>query len=412
MIGAPPIPYLTADLPGIGGIIKSRCEDFRVDEVPLYEACGEGDHTYFQVRKSGVPTNAAVERIARYMGVSRQAIGVAGLKDAQAITTQWMSLENADETKLARFRDSQVSVEAVARHTNKLRPGHLAGNAFTIRVRDAAEEAIAIAGPIVDVLARRGVPNFFGPQRFGDRGDTGLLGAAIIREDADEFLTLLLGGAREDDPDDQRAAREAFDVGDFEGALANWPKHYGEHRAVLKAYRKKADARRAMGCIDKRIRRLYVSAFQSEIFNAVLADRLATFDTVLTGDWARKHDSGGMFQVEDAHAEAARAERFEISATGPMVGYRSELAAGEPGEIEQRVLDAFGVAREQFRIAGPLKVKGGRRELRFRAEDLAITEGRDEHGAYLEVRFSAPSGSYATVLLGEIMKSDATSTSR
>jgi tRNA pseudouridine13 synthase len=405
MIGPCDIPYLTAELPGVGGVIKSRPEDFRVDEVPAYEASGAGDHTYFRVHKMGVPTNAAVERIARHMGVSRQDIGVAGLKDAHAVTTQWMSLEHVDDAKLASYRDSQVRIETITRHGNKLKTGHLIGNTFTIRIREAGPDALTKANAITEVLARRGVPNFFGPQRFGARGDTGQLGAAIIRDDPEAFVRILLGDPRASDPDDQRAAREAFDAGDYEGAMAGWPGHYGDQRRALKAYRKGGDGRRAIAAIDKRMRRLYVSAFQSEMFNAVLARRLGTFDTVLAGDWAQKHDTGGVFLVEDGAAEAGRAERFEISATGPMVGYKGRMCEGEPGAIEQSVMDEFDITPEQFRITGPLKVKGARRALRFAAEGLGLSAGTDEHGEYLELQFGARSGCYATVVTGEIMKS-------
>ena len=109
------LPYLTADLPGIGGRIKQHLDDFRVEEIPLYEACGEGTHVYFDVEKQGVPTPAAVERIARYMGVRPGEIGVAGLKDARAVTRQRMSLEHADPQKLLRYQDRQVRVVGVSR---------------------------------------------------------------------------------------------------------------------------------------------------------------------------------------------------------------------------------------------------------------------------------------------------------
>ncbi|GAH69541.1 unnamed protein product, partial [marine sediment metagenome] len=139
------LPFLTTDLPGIGGVIRRRLEDFRVEELPLYAPSGEGTHVYFRVVKSGVPTPVAVRRIARHMGVHPGAIGFAGLKDAHAITSQWMSLEFADEAQLARFRDSQVGIAEITRHGNKLRPGHLAGNCFGIRIRGVGEAQLPAA---------------------------------------------------------------------------------------------------------------------------------------------------------------------------------------------------------------------------------------------------------------------------
>jgi tRNA pseudouridine13 synthase len=402
----PALPYLTAAMPGIGGVIKASAEDFRVEEVPLYAASGQGDHVYIQIRKIGIPTPGAVERIAKHMGVPRTAVGFAGLKDAQAVTTQWLSIEHADERRLATFRDRQMKVLATTRHTNKLRPGHLAGNRFAVRIRQVDESALNDARAIAAVLTARGVPNYFGQQRFGLRGDTAALGRALIAEDAQEFVELFLGRPRDGDSVDCRNARAAFDAGDFDGARNAWPRHYADQRRALAAYRQKQRPGPAVGAVDKRLKRLFVSAFQSEIFNAVVARRIMEVDTLWPGDWAQKHDNGAVFQVMDVAAETKRLSAFEISPTGPIVGYRSKLADGHPGEIERGVLTAFGVTPEQFRIAGPLKVKGTRRALRFAPRGLAIESGSDEQGAFLEVRFDAPPGSYATVLLGELMKAE------
>ncbi len=399
-------PHLTSDLPGIGGRIKLTPEDFRVEEVPLYTPCGEGTHVYFRVAKAGIPTPAAVDRIARHMGVHPHEVGVAGLKDARAVTVQMMSLEHADEARLAVLADARLSVEIVGRHTNKLRPGHLAGNRFVVRIREVGAAALPAARRILDVLARRGVPNYFGRQRFGARGDTAALGRALVVDDLNEFVAIYLGRPLPDDPPDCRAARDAFDNGFHARALGRWPRHYANERRALSAYRKRGRGGAAVAAIDRRMRRLYVSAFQSAIFNAVLARRLDAIDRVQAGDLARKTDTGGVFLVEDAAAEQPRAEAFAISPTGPLPGGRSRLAEGAPGEIERAALAAAGVALDDFRRAGTLKVKGARRALRFRLEAPALSAGSDERGEFIEVAFAAPPGCYATVALREIMKTD------
>jgi len=400
------LPYLTAKLPGIGGSIKQRWEDFRVEELPLYELCGEGTHVYFRVVKSGVPTPVAVDRIARYMKVRANDIGVAGLKDAQAVTSQWMSLEHADEARLVAYRDSQVQVVATVRHRNKLRPGLLAGNRFAVRIRGVGEVQIVRAGAILEVLKRRGVPNFFGEQRFGARGDTAALGKALVRNDLEEFIAMYLGRAMSDDPPDCKAARDTFDAGYMDRAIKCWPRHYANERKALAAYKKKRRPGAALAAIDKRIKRLYVSAFQSEIFNRVLSRRLDTLDRLLPGDLAQKSDTGGVFTVEDPAVEQPRADAFEISPTGPIVGYRSLMADGEPGRIEAEALAAAGVSQEDFRHVGTLSAKGSRRALRFALVEPELKAGDDRHGTFIELTFTAPSGCYATVALREIMKAE------
>lgn len=456
------LPYLTSDLPGIGGRIKQSVEDFQVREVPRYSPSGQGTHLYFRVIKRGVPTPVAVERIARHMGVRPPDIGVAGLKDATALTTQMMSLEHADAERLKHFKDSQIEVELLGLHTNKLRPGHLAGNEFVIRIRGVGAQQLPAARQIVEVLSRRGVPNYYGEQRFGARGDTAKLGELLVRNDLDEFIRQYLGRPQASDPSDCKAAREDFDAGFYERALNHWPRHYANERKALSAYKKKKHAGPAMAAIDKRMKRLYVSAFQSELFNEVLVERLSTLDRVLYGDLAVK-PSGAAFYVLDEAAEAPRAAALEISPSGPIIGTRCNLAAGvgyeipvrpakgaaagtqgeqppaategdeegeidaviepveispgqpvpppptqqliNPGKIERDVLARHNVTGEDFRHIGSLKVKGTRRPLRFALQQPLLQAGIDGEGPYVELSFIAPSGCYATVVLREIMKS-------
>jgi len=231
-----------------------------------------------------------------------------------------------------------------------------------------------------------------------------LLGEALVKGDCELFIAIFLGLAREDDPGDCKAARDAFDAGFYARALDRWPRHYANERRALAAYKKKQKADRAMAAIDKRMKRLYVSAFQSAVFNEVAAGRIRSIDRVLVGDLAQKTDTGGIFAVEDAAAEQPRAESFQISPTGPIPGYRSNLATGEPGKIERDALVKFGVELEDFRRVIAMKVKGTRRALRFALIEPQLAAGNDEHGEYLELAFAAASGCYATVALRELMK--------
>ena len=400
------LPYLTSRLPGIGGRIKVRPEDFRVDEQSLYEASGEGTHVYARIRKLGIPTPVAVERIARHMDVRPTDVGFAGLKDAQALATQWLSIEHVDADKLAAFSDGQMQVIEVTHHTNKLRPGHLAGNRFAIRIREAAADSFPAVQAVLDVLVRRGVPNYFGRQRFGMRGDTDALGAALVRDDLAEFVALYLGRPIATDAPDCYAAREAFDAGDLAEALRRWPRNFGNERKALSAFRQKGRPDAAVAAIDKRMKRLFVSACQSRIFNRVVAARIDSIDCVMAGDQAQKTDSGGVFLVQDVQAEQPRAAAGEISPTGPIPGQRARLAEGEPGRIERGAIAASSLSLEDMDRVGRLKLKGGRRSLRYMLSEPLASAGSDAHGPFIDMQFTAPPGCYATVALREIMKAD------
>jgi tRNA pseudouridine13 synthase len=397
------LPYQT-DFPGIGGVIKQRPEDFFVQEIPLYEACGEGEHVYCEVQKVGLTTFDALHRLARVLGVHTGAIGYAGMKDARAVTRQVFSIAGVTEERVMAAPVAPLTILWARRHGNKLRLGHLRGNRFAVKVRQVDPAAVVKVRAVLDELQRRGMPNYYGEQRFGRRGDNHLLGAALLAGNHRELLHHLLGRPDPSDDAQSAGARKAFDRGDLQGSMHLWPRSKGVERRALHQLIKTGRPGRAVRVVDEKLRRLWVSAIQSHLFNQVLARRLGTLDRVLAGDLAYKHANGACFHVEDVAAEQPRAEAFEISPTGPLLGYRMTLPRGEPLEIEQAVFAAAGLKPEDFRVAGRLRVKGTRRPLRVRPEDVELAAGADEHGPHITLAFTLPAGSFATVLLREIMK--------
>ncbi|MBW2451210.1 MAG: tRNA pseudouridine(13) synthase TruD, partial [Deltaproteobacteria bacterium] len=133
--------YLTTDLPGIGGEIRKRIDDFFVEEIPLYQPCGSGDHLYLTIEKRNLTTFGLLDKIARQLGYSARDIGYAGLKDARAVTRQTISLPIKNASNVEQLDIPGVKVLAVSQHKNKLRPGHLAGNRFRIRISHPVPEA-------------------------------------------------------------------------------------------------------------------------------------------------------------------------------------------------------------------------------------------------------------------------------
>jgi tRNA pseudouridine13 synthase len=399
--------YLTRDFAGIGGTLKSRPEDFFVQEIPLYEPSGQGEHVYCEIQKANLTTFDAVDRIAHALGISPRDIGYAGMKDARAVSRQTLSIFGTTPEAVMALKLPEISILWASRHTNKLRLGHLSGNRFAIKIRDVNPTDVVRLRPVIDTIEKRGMPNYFGEQRFGRRGDNAALGAALIRDDPADLLHHLLGRPDPAADDSQSlGARAAFDSGEHEKAMKLLPRRCGMERRILARLIKTQNPAAAARAIDQRLRRLWVSALQSEVFNRIVARRIDSLDRLMDGDLACKHDSGGIFLVESAAAEQARCERFEISPTGPLVGYRMRLPEGEPGTIEQAILVELNLTPADFRRAGRHKIKGTRRPLRVQPRDIQLEGGVDEHGPHITVAFSLPAGSYATVLLRELMKSD------
>jgi tRNA pseudouridine13 synthase len=259
--------------------------------------------------------------------------------------------------------------------------------------------------PLLADLERRGMPNYFGEQRFGRRGDNDLLGAAYVRGDDQEVLRLLLGNPTSDADDGQtHSARSMFERNDLEGAMKAWPRRCGMERRVLARLIKTQRPAAAVRAIDEKLRRLWVSALQSRLFNQVLAQRIDSLDKLMDGDIAYKHINGAPFLVENATVEQPRAEAFEISPSGPLIGFRMLLPTGKPLEIEQAVFTEAALIPADFKRTGQLRVKGTRRPLRVKPTDTQLAGGVDDHGPHVTIAFTLPAGSFATVLLREVMK--------
>ncbi len=405
-----PNAYLTRDLPGTGGVIKAVPEDFVVHEIPLYEPQGEGEHAYVQIEKRGLTTFEAVARIARALRISDHRIGYAGLKDSRAVTRQMLSIHNVDSARVEKLDLAQIRVLSVSRHTNKLRTGHLYGNRFRITVREAEPEALERAEPILRYLEARGMPNAFGVQRFGSRRDAHRIGRALCLDDPKVAIDRIIGNPS---PLEHNTgvlqARRLYESGDLEGALHKFPVPYRVERALLRGVLESGGRYdEAVTKIDKKMRRLYIAAFQSHLFNMTLWRRIDEFDVLMPGDLAYRHANGSVFPVEE-HGEfgpealAERLAAFEISPSGPLHGYKMVHPIGRPRFFEDEVLRDEGLTPEDLlQPMRNVRVKGERRSLRVPVRDVTIEPGDDDTS--IVASFVLPRGSYATIVLREVMK--------
>lgn len=284
-------PYRDFDYPFLCGIDRagvwaSGVENFFVDEVPLYPFSGSGEHSALIVEKMGLTTRDLALSVARAMGLDNAAVGYAGMKDKDATTVQAFTVYHPREAEaVAAFEAAGAKVVSVSRHANKLRLGHLAGNRFRALIRGG--DALW-AGKALALLTKSGVPNFFGPQRFGAEGTN-----------ARDGLAMLTGRRK---------------VGRFRRDLA-------------------------------------VSALQSFVFNEVLARRMetGTLNTALLGDVLQKVASGGLFVCSEPEVDQARLAEGEVCPTGPLHGGKMKPPERGVLEAELAVLSDLGVAEELFR---------------------------------------------------------------
>jgi len=401
------MPLLTDGIGGTGGVIKSQCEDFVVEEVPLYQPCGEGTHSYIFIEKRGLTTSEAANRLAKALGRAARDVGFAGLKDARAVARQWFSIEHVEQDRLRNLQLDNPRILQIERHRNKLKLGHLAGNRFIIKIRKLdlpLEKACSVASEVLPILERRGVPNYFGPQRFGSAMGNHLLGKAVLNEQAEKFVDLFLDELPAKAGSSAEAA-QLYRQGDYEQAYRKWPGQAVDERRALKVLIKSGgDKEAAYRAVNNNLKKFFVSAYQSYVFNRVLAARMPAIDRIMEGDMAYIHNHGACFRVEDAGAEQPRCDAFEISPTGPLFGLRMTRLTGPAGEIENVILKDEGIEGDDWRGTWYSKPRGGRRPLRFQPRNWTVASGLDDAGEYLELSFELDSGCYATTLLREVTK--------
>jgi tRNA pseudouridine13 synthase len=307
--------------PQASGVLRAVPEDFVVEEDLGFAPDGDGAHLLLKVRKRNANTGWVAQELARALGCPVRDVGFAGLKDRRAVAIQWFSLP-ATPRSLAGAPDLQnpefVVLEA-HRHRRKLPRGALAGNAFTVRIRAYSGSDGALRERCA-VMAAAGVPNYFGPQRFG--------------RDAANLARLLASAS-----------------------AANTTRRAGRPDGFV------------------------LSAARSLIFNAVLGERVrqGSWGTLAVGDVANLDGRGSVFAVPELTADLpARLAQLQIHPTGPMWGAGELRSRGAPLELEQRVAEQLPAACEFTIAAG---VRQERRSLRLKVRDLQWQ--RDSEGIVL-----------------------------
>ncbi|MDD5285556.1 MAG: tRNA pseudouridine(13) synthase TruD [Desulfuromonadaceae bacterium] len=394
-------PYLTSHIPGIGGTIKESPDDFIVEEIPSYLPSGSGEHCYLTIEKRGITTLEAIRRIAAALKVPERDIGYAGMKDAVGITRQTISVQRVTTEKAMELELEGVHILSASRHSNKLKLGHLRGNRFRIAVRSVSEGSESVTRSVLEILIKRGVPNYFGLQRYGAQRNSHLIGAAMLKRDWQGAVDALIGQPDLVRDEEWSEAILAYRQGDVNRALQLFPRHCRNERDVLQRLNSRpGEYEKAFASIHPRLKKLYLSAVQSFLFDQVVARRIEHIDELLIGDLAFKHVNGACFLVEDAGTEMERAGSFEISASGPMFGCRMKQPEGSPLEIEREIQGTLQIGLDDFDLPGGLRMEGERRPLRVPLDNPSFLL----EGDCIRLEFALPKGSYATSVLREIMK--------
>ncbi len=326
--------------PKLSGVIRTHFSDFKVDEKFAFEATGEGEHALLHIKKQDTNTDWLSRQISDLAGVRKLDVSYAGLKDRNAITTQWFSvwLPGKPDPDWSLLNSENVEILSTCRHNRKLRRGSLRGNQFTLIVRDIEGDASDLEQRM-NTIQQDGVPNYFGDQRFGIDGKNL------------EKARVMFGGKR---------------------------------------------------VKDRFKRSIYLSAARSAMFNDVLSQRVEMnkWANGIPGDVMLLDNSRSYFLATDIDEKIVqRLKEHDIHPSGPLWGRDELLSKGDVAELESKLPNKFEVFDVGLKNA---RLDQERRSLRLSVKDLQWNY--DTSNKILELSFFLPAGGYATAVLREIIK--------
>ena len=439
---------------GIGGLLKARVEDFRVEEISKTPAMDQkGRFTVARVTLTNWETNRFLRRLTRACRISRNRIFSSGMKDKRAITTQILVID-APRNRVEGVEIPDSVIEVLGRTHHKVGMGDHDGNRFTITVRgccDASGEPIdakeamrrvhVIRKGLAESIGSDSFPNWIGPQRFGStRPVTSEVGRAVIEGDFERAVDLYVGMEATRESEESAIFRAAWrESKDPASCLEIAPSRLGYERAMLEHLLKRPDDHiGAFRTLPNSLQLLMVHSIQSLAFNHYLSARLEAGLPIIepvVGDLVAplqpngRIDVGKMELVSETNLERCKRNcgLGRLAVTGPLPGREASYATSVPGECEQSALEAIDLTNVNWTVPKipRLTTSGTRRALSVPFRDLSVeqapevtnslferwasgpSKGERWHpeGACLRLRFTLPPGTYATVMMREFMRS-------
>jgi len=412
------------DTDGTGGHLKTLPEDFIVKEISEPPRAKEnGDYTVAKVTAKNWETNRMVRLMSRSMGVSRDRIGFAGTKDKRAVTTQLMSVYGTEELwQKVELKDLQI--EDIHRVSRGIQIGDLIGNDFEVTVKNCSMDHSLIKDTldsnISTIRKTGGFPNYFGVQRFGAvRPVTHLVGERLVRGDIEGAVRTYITFTTPEEEERLRLKRKELEetpIQEWDKIFHSIPPAMAFERMMVGVLMK--DPENWVGAVEivpANLQMMFVHAYQSWLFNEMLSRRMDAglpLNAPVEGDIVIPLDANKIPQHEnpilttskniDLVSRQVRAGRAFVTIT--LFGSDGELAEGEMGEIERKVIEENKLSHEDFVIPELSRCtsKGSRREILCPLKDIDYTIGDEGY----TLKFMLPKGNYATCLLREFMKSE------
>lgn len=332
--------------PNVIGKIKQSPTDFIVTEVMTIEPSGEGEHYWLDITKTRLNTDAVAKSLARFSGVSNRDVGYSGMKDFNAVTRQWFSVWKPKGHNLdwGEYALDGVTINQVTKHTRKIKRGTHTANHFKIRILglSGVENIKQNLDSRLDEIRLKGVPNYFGEQRFGRNVNN-----------LPQVCDMFLGGKR---------------------------------------------------VKDRNLRGILLSSARSWLFNSVVSARVKakTWQSLYAGEPANLDGTNSVFRVTNVAAENARAERLDIHPTAPLWGQRSKEdrcglnACDALNELESMAMEDYALLQKGLEAA---RIEYQRRATRLAPSDVDWFYDQE----CVTLSFKLQRGQFATSVLRELI---------
>ncbi len=424
---------------GIGGRIRQLIEDFVVEELLVDGSKAEvsraeawkpderGRYLICVLVKRDWDTLLAVRKIAGRLGISPKRIRIAGIKDAKAITAQHISLQGVAPTRASQVKIKDITLHPVRFSDRRIFSQLLLGNQFQVVIRTILHTSSVVEQRIKKVqnelMSLGGIPNFYGHQRFGTiRPITHLVGRFLTGRDLEKAaLAFLAQPSIHEHPESREAREQLRENQDFEEALRCFPRHLRYERFMLgHLANQPRDFVGAFRELPLTLRKLFVQAYQSFLFNKFLSERIRRdipLNETQVGDYVVKLDAHGLPTKEFTQVTTRCVQKFnEALSEGkmrvviPLVGFKQPPSQGVQGEIEQKILEAENVDPQNFQTSfmPEVSAQGELRTALAPASSLSIEKASRDLAnpskRKTKLSFTLHRGSYATVLLREVMK--------
>ena len=401
--------YYSSDTTGIGGKLRSTAEDFLVEEIPV--AVGDsGPYLICKLTKKDWELQHAVKELAKRLGISHRRIGWGGTKDRHAVTSQLISLYEITPAQMADVRLKDITLEVLGRSQFPLSLGSLKGNRFDITIRELSGEDIEGQIQSVTGTTSAGLPKYYGVQRFGViRPLTHRVGEMILKEDYEGAVMTYIGQSFPDEPEENRATRRIFyETRDAREALHRLPVSMSYERSMLHhLINRPDDYKGALKVLPPKLLSMFVSAFQSWLFNSALSirfDQGTAIDEPVPGDlliFENGREDHVTVQNQAIAAQHIKRGRCIIAIFMPGSVTATQ---GHSGSAIEHLLEEQGIGPGNFGKAQDFvhsRFNGALRPISLMTPVEALQE-EDR----VRLKFTLPPGHYATTVCREYMKTD------